>query len=214
MRRRRCWLGSFPRLPSRRLPKSFYARDALTVARELIGCVFTHEHTEGRVSVRLVETEAYRGPIDPGSHGYRGVTPRTEVMYGPPARLYVYFTYGMHWCANVVCAREGECEAVLLRAGEPIEGVEAMRTRRAAVSKDRLLASGPARLAQALGIGPQHNGASLLRGGEFWCSQDDETEALRSRSAQTLRIGLSKGRGDDIPWRFVVPGHPHASRSR
>ncbi|MEA2497941.1 MAG: DNA-3-methyladenine glycosylase [Actinomycetota bacterium] len=201
-------------MSSRRLPKSFYSRDALTVARELIGCVFVHEHPEGRTAVRLVETEAYRGPLDPGSHGHRGVTPRTEVMYGPPGRLYVYFTYGMHWCANIVCGPDGDCEAVLLRAGEPVEGIEEMRVRRPAATKDRLLASGPARLTQAMGIGPQHNGASLLRGGEFWCAEDDATPVLRDAAVQTLRIGLSKGRGEDIPWRYVVPGHPHASRPK
>ncbi|HYP22635.1 MAG TPA: DNA-3-methyladenine glycosylase, partial [Actinomycetota bacterium] len=173
--------------------------------------VFAHRTPEGIAAVRLVETEAYRGPLDPGSHGYRGVTPRTEVMYGPPAHLYVYFTYGMHWCANVVCGRAGECEAVLLRAGEPLVGADLMRLRRGEVG-DKLLASGPARLAQALGIARSHNGATLLRGGDFWCAEDDLTNDLRDGEvSQTTRIGLAEGRGDDIPWRFVVPGHPHAS---
>ena len=184
------------------------------MARDLIGCLFSHRAPEGVATVRLVETEAYRGPLDPGSHGYRGMTPRTEVMYGPPGRLYVYFTYGMHWCANVVCGRDGECEAVLLRAGEPVVGSELMRARRGAVA-DKLLASGPARLAQALGIDRAHNGATLLRGGELWCAEDDVTHDLRNGEvSQTTRIGLAAGRGDDIPWRFVVPGHPHASRRR
>lgn len=197
-----------------RLPKAFYARDALTVARELVGCVFVHDHPEGRVAVRLVETEAYRGVIDPGSHGFRGPTPRTEVMYGPPAHLYVYFTYGMHWCANVVCARDGVCEAVLLRAGEPLVGIETMRARRG-VADDRLLAAGPARLTQAMGIGPEHNGASLLRGGGFFCATDSLTPTVgKGPVSQTVRIGLTPGRGDDLPWRFVVPGHPYASRRR
>jgi DNA-3-methyladenine glycosylase len=196
------------------LSRSFYERDALTVARDLIGCVFVHRTDRGDVGVRLVETEAYRGRIDPGSHGYRGPTPRTEVMFGPPGRLYVYFTYGMHWCANIVCGRDGECEAVLLRAGEPVVGIERIRANRAGISKDRLLAAGPARLAQALGIDKRHNGASLLRGGDFYCAEDDRTDGLRRGPvAQTSRVGLSAGRGDDIPWRFVVPGHPHASRS-
>jgi DNA-3-methyladenine glycosylase len=176
--------------------------------------VFAHRTPEGTTAVRLVETEAYRGPLDPGSHGYRGMTPRTEVMYGPPGRLYVYFTYGMHWCANVVCANDGACEAVLLRAGEPILGIDLMRLRRGGVP-DKLLASGPARLAQAMGIGRMHNGATLLRGGDLWCAEDGDTEAVRGGEvSQTTRIGLAEGRGDDIPWRFVVPGHPHASRRR
>jgi DNA-3-methyladenine glycosylase len=198
-----------------RLTKDFYARDALSVARDLIGCVFVHDDPRGRVSVRLVETEAYRGVIDPGSHGYRGPTPRTEVMYGPPAHLYVYFTYGMHWCANIVCTRDGVCEAVLLRAGEPVAGIELMRLRRARISDDKLLAAGPARLTQALGIDRVHNGSSLLRGGRFWCERDSATaDYQKSEIFQTVRIGLSVGRGDDLPWRFVVAGNPYASRRR
>jgi DNA-3-methyladenine glycosylase len=199
----------------KRLTRAFYERDALAVARDLIGCLFVHEtQPYGRLGVRLVETEAYRGEIDPGSHGYRGMTNRTRTMFGPPGRLYVYFTYGMHWCANIVCGREGECEAVLLRAGEPMFGADEMMELRGGVS-ERLLASGPARLAQALAIGKEHDGASLLRGGEFWCSEDGATAAHRKAEiSQTVRIGLGKGRGEDIPWRFVVPGHPHASRRR
>jgi DNA-3-methyladenine glycosylase len=197
----------------KRLTRSFYERDALEVARDLIGCVFVHRLPEGDIAVRLVETEAYRGAEDPGSHGFRGMTPRTRTMFGPPGRLYVYFTYGMHWCVNVVCARDGVCQAVLLRAGEPLEGAEAMRVLRGGVAKDRLLASGPARLAQAMGISKPHDGASLLRGGTFFCAEDETTEAMRGgKVAQTVRVGLSAGRGDEIPWRFVVPGHPSASR--
>ena len=143
------------------------------------------------------------------------MTERTRVMYGPPGYLYVYFTYGMHWCVNIVCARPGICEAVLLRAGEPVRGIELMRRNRPGITSDKLLASGPARLAQAMGITKKQNGASLLRGGEFWCLEDDSTEAYRAKEiSQTLRIGLSEGRGDDIPWRFVIPGHPFASRRR
>ncbi len=196
----------------RRLTKAFYGRDALSVARDLVGCLFVREHPMGRVGVRLVETEAYRGTIDPGSHGYRGPTDRNRTMFGPPGRIYVYFTYGMHWCVNVVCGREGECEAVLLRAGEPMFDVELMRSFRRGVA-DELVASGPARLAQAMGIDKTHDGASLLRGGDFWCAEDDRTTDYRKGEvSQTTRIGLSAGRGDEIPWRFVVPGHPHASR--
>jgi DNA-3-methyladenine glycosylase len=103
---------------------------------------------------------------------------------------------------------------VLLRAGEPVDGLEVMRVRRG-VMKDRLLASGPARLAQAMGIGKVHNGATLLRGGEFWCYEDDVTPAYRfGEVSQTVRVGLGSGRGEEIPWRFVVPGHAHASRPR
>ncbi len=198
-----------------RLTRAFYGRDAPTVARDLIGCVFVRGTEHGPVtSVRLVEVEAYRGGIDPGSHGYRGMTPRNATMFGPPGRLYVYFTYGMHWCVNVVCGREGESEAVLLRAGEPIEGLDEMRLRRGPMH-DRLLAAGPARLAQAMGIDKRFDGASMLRGGVFHISEDAVTHEYRSREiAQTVRIGLGEGRGTDIPWRFVVPGHPYASRRK
>jgi DNA-3-methyladenine glycosylase len=197
----------------RRVAKPFYARDSLAVARDLIGCVFVYDRPRGRVAVRLVETEAYRGSLDPGSHGYRGPTPRTRTMYGPPGRLYVYFTYGMHWCANVVCAQEGVCEAVLLRAGEPVIGRDAMRRLRPTITNDRLLAAGPARLTRAMGIGRRHDGASLLRGGSFFVAEDEHTAAYRAREiAQTVRVGLAAGRGDELPWRFVVPGHPYASR--
>jgi DNA-3-methyladenine glycosylase len=198
---------------ARRLTKSFYERDALSVARDLIGCLFVHEHPSGRVGVRLVEAEAYRGSQDPGSHGFRGQTERTRTMFGPPGRLYVYFTYGMHWCVNIVCGTVGVSEAVLLRAGEPFYGIAAMRRRRTDIRDDRLLTAGPARLTQALGIRRTHDGASLLRGGEFWCAEDEHTAAYRSQEvAQTVRVGLAPGRGDDFPWRFVVPGHPYASR--
>ncbi len=197
----------------RRLTRPFYARDALTVARDLLGCVLVHSSPEGLTSVRIVETEAYRGPLDPGSHGHRGMTPRTRTMFGAPGRLYVYFTYGMHWCANIVCAEERHCEAVLLRAAEPMEGAALMRARRGGVADDRLLASGPARLAQAMGIGKQHDGVSLLRGTALWCFEDGGTAAMRlGEIGVTRRIGLAAGKGDELEWRFVVAGHTHASR--
>jgi DNA-3-methyladenine glycosylase len=198
-----------------RLAKPFYARDALAVARDLVGCLFAHRSEQGLVVIRLVEVEAYRGQQDPGSHGYRGATARTRTMFGPPGRLYVYFTYGMHWCANIVCGPEGICEAVLLRAGEPVTGIDVMRTNRRGIRDDRLLASGPARLTQAMGITGTRDGASLLRGGAIWCAEDAVTDDFRRREiAQTVRVGLAPGRGDSFPWRFVVPGHAHASRRR
>lgn len=199
---------------ARRLPTSFYARDAVTVARELIGCLFTHKTRAGVTVVRLVETEAYRGAEDPGSHGYRGETPRTRTMFGPPGRLYVYFTYGMHWCVNIVTARTGVCEAVLLRAAEPVEGLPLMRARRG-VDRDELLCAGPARLAQAMGLAKAHDGLSLLRGSTAWCAEDGGTHALRSHPiARTPRVGLAPGRGHEIEWRFVAQGNRFASRRR
>ena len=149
----------------RALPRRWYARDSREVAPELLNKVLVHhEPGSSRVAVRIVEVEAYAGSEDAGSHGYRGMTPRTATMFGPPGHLYVYFTYGMHWCANVVTGDSGTCSAVLLRAGAPLSGLEVMRGRRGAARRDRELGSGPARLAQALGLGPEHDGADVTRG--------------------------------------------------
>lgn len=184
------------------------------MARDLIGCLLVVDHPDGRAALRLVETEAYRGALDPGSHGYRGPRPRNQSMFGPPGRLYVYLSYGVHFCANVVCGPEGVSEAVLLRAGEPVAGVDAIRARRG-IESDRLLASGPGRLTQALGITREHDGASLLRGGSMWCARDELTQRFQEIGiSQTKRIGLGAGRGDELPWRYVVAGHPFASRTR
>ncbi len=199
--------------PPTRLTRSFYERDAIAVARDLIGCLFVKEDASGRSGVRLVEVEAYRGRSDPGSHGFRGPTPRTETMFGPPGRLYVYFSYGMHWCMNVVCGKEGSAEAVLLRAGEPLVGIDIIRARRPRIIDDRLLAAGPGRLTGALGIGKRHDGAVLLRGGSLWCAEDGVTNDYRTGDVLvTPRIGLGAGRGEELPWRFVVAGSRFASK--
>ncbi|HEU4488079.1 MAG TPA: DNA-3-methyladenine glycosylase, partial [Actinomycetota bacterium] len=149
------------------------------------------------------------------SHGYRGPRPRNLSMFGPPGRLYVYLSYGVHFCANIVCGPEGVSEAVLLRAGEPVAGIEAMRARRGGVRSERLVASGPGRLTQALGIAAEHDGISLLRGGSMWCARDKAGDLFGPAGVlQTRRIGLGRGKGEELPWRFVVAGHPHASRPR
>ncbi|MEO5965373.1 MAG: DNA-3-methyladenine glycosylase, partial [Candidatus Limnocylindrales bacterium] len=132
----------------RRLPRSFYRRDPRAVAPELLGKVLVL----GEATARIVEVEAYCGSEDPGSHAFRGMTKRNATMFGSPGRLYVYFTYGMHWCANAVCGDEGEGIAVLLRAAVPLSGVEAMRARRPAARTDRDLCRGPARLCQAFAL--------------------------------------------------------------
>lgn len=185
------------------LPQSFFARSALEVARDLIGCTFLFGDAGGRI----VETEAYRQD-DPCCHGYRGKTDRNAVLFGPPGHLYVYFTYGMHFCANVACEQEGVAAGVLLRALEPEHGVPDMVARRG-VLEPRLLASGPARLAQALGIGRAQNGlpvwepplAILPRG----------AAAPEPRVVTTARIGVHGG--DQKPWRFVDAGSRFLSRS-
>src|SRR3954468_13178986 len=146
------------------VPRFFFSRSAEVVAPELLGCLLVRESAEGPRVLRITEVEAYAGPLDPASHGYRGKTPRNAVMFGPPGYLYVYFTYGMHFCINFVCSPAGECSAVLIRAGEIVEGVELARAARPGAS-DRDLARGPARLTKALGLAREDNGLDLCDGG-------------------------------------------------
>ena len=188
-----------------RLPRRFFERDALDVAPDLLNKVVRL----GRRAGRIVEVEAYRGPDDPGSHGFRGPTPRTEVMFGPPGHLYVYFSYGMHWCANIVCAPAGTCNAVLLRALAPTAGLDEMYGRRPAARRDRDLCSGPAKLCQAMGIDGDLDGLDLLSRSAAVRVLDDGAPSPANAS-QTRRIGLS--RGVDLPWRWHVPGDPNVSR--
>jgi DNA-3-methyladenine glycosylase len=174
----------------------------LDVAPRLLGSVLRHDE----VAVRLTEVEAYDGPNDPGSHSFNGRTARNAVMFGPPGHLYVYFTYGMHHCCNVVVGAEGAPSAVLLRAGEVVDGVARARSRRR--GGDRDLARGPARLCQALGIDLSHNGADLSSGS---LTLDlDETFTGRVRTGP--RVGLR--RAADRPLRFWVDGDPTVSTYR
>ena len=189
----------------RRLPRRFYGRDPREVAPELLGKVLVR----GGRSARIVEVEAYCGAEDPGSHAYRGMTKRNATMFGPPGRLYVYFTYGMHWCANAVCGRDGEGVAVLLRAAEPVAGVDEMRERRPAARRDRDLLSGPARLCQAFGIDGAFDGADLVTADREVTIVDDGVPAPAAPTVST-RIGLSAG--TDLPWRWCTPGSLHLSK--
>lgn len=189
----------------RRVGRSFFRGDPLDVAPALLGKLFVAGDRWGRI----VEVEAYCGDEDPGSHGHRGRTPRTEVMYGPPGHLYVYFTYGMHWCANLVCAPEGTCGAVLLRALEPVGGIEDMFTHRPAARRVRDLCSGPAKLCQALGIDGARNGLDVAGAGSPIQVRDDGCTV--AEFGQSVRIGLGRGKGEDLPWRFYVPGNVHVS---
>jgi DNA-3-methyladenine glycosylase len=160
------------------------------------------------VTVRLTEVEAYAGASDPGSHAYRGRTPRTEVMFGPPGRAYVYFAYGMHWCLNVVAGPDGSASAVLLRAGEVIEGVEAAQARRPR-SAVRDLARGPARLTKALGVDGGHGGIDLLDpSSPVTLAGGDPVDPARIRSGPRVGVG---GAGADAPWRFWLDGEPTVS---
>ena len=189
------------------LDRDFYARNALEAAPELLNKVLVAP--DGRAG-RIVEVEAYRGADDPGSHGFRGRTKRNTTMFGPPGHLYVYFTYGMHWCANVVAETDGVAAAVLLRALTPLEGLDTMYAARGrAARRDRDLCSGPAKLTQALGIDGTVDGADLVSGGRGVIIVDDG-QPSPSTPAVTTRIGLSNGA--DLPWRFYVEGPPDISR--
>ena len=192
------------------LPRSLYARDSRELAPLLLNKLLVTRTDDGvRLAARLVEVEAYCGSEDPGSHAYRGMTPRTEVMFGPPGHLYVYFTYGMHWCANVVATKDGDAAAVLLRAAAPVDGIDVMRERRVKARRDRDLLAGPARLCQAFGITKVDNGNDLVRGR---LRIVDDGVAPPAAPGVSTRIGLAVGRGDDHPWRFFVPGDPNLSR--
>ena len=175
------------------------AGPVLDVAPRLLGATLRN----GQVVVRLTEVEAYDGQDDPGSHAYNGITGRNAVMFGPAGRLYVYFTYGMHFCCNVVCGPEGRASAVLLRAGEVVDGLEIARERRPR-STDRDLARGPARLCQSLGIDRGHNGADLATGQPRLTLGQPPAEVSTGP-----RVGLRLAA--DRPWRFWATGDPTVS---
>lgn len=180
------------------------------LAPSLLGCWVVTDRPDGRVALRLTEVEAYSGHgEDPASHAHRGPTPRAEIMFGPPGRLYVYLSYGVHWCANVVVGSPGHGAAVLMRAGEVVAGEQLARGRRPAVRAARDLARGPARLTQALGIGPGDRGADLL----------DPASPVRLHAGEAPvavssgpRVGVSKA--TDLPWRFWQTGSPSVSAYR
>lgn len=193
----------------RRLPRSFFGRSPTEVAPDLLGRVLLRlPPGGGRLAARIVETEAYEEG-DPASHSYRGRTRRTEVMFGPPGHLYVYFTYGMHLCMNVVVGSDGEGAAVLLRAAEPLDGVPQMAERRGTTDV-RLLCSGPARLAQAFGVERAANGLDLVRGGDMWLLEGEPVPS--AAIARTTRVGVRVG--TDRRWRYLVRDDPFVSPGR
>lgn len=183
------------------MPRAFYARPTLAVARDLLGAIVVHETAEGVRAARIVEVEAYRGADDPSSHAYRGPTRRTAPMFGPVGHSYVYFTYGMHYCLNVVArSRRAPAGAVLIRGAEPLVGVG---------DRARLLA-GPARLARALGLSTAHTALDLVRGGPLTIRRGTPVQGRRVRRG--TRIGLSGGATADAPWRLWIEGSEGVSR--
>lgn len=193
----------------RRLPRAFFERASTVVAPALLGRIIVRVLPDGtKLVARLVEVEAY-APDDPASHAFRGRTPRNDVMFGRAGHLYVYFTYGMHFCANVVTGSVGEGSAVLLRAAEPLEGLARMAAHRG-VDRPALLCSGPARLAEALAIGRADNGADLVRGGAIRLHEG--VPVPRGRVARGVRVGVNAG--TDLPWRYAERGSTFVSAGR
>ncbi|WP_410539100.1 DNA-3-methyladenine glycosylase [Streptomyces sp. KL2] len=196
------------------LPRAFFDRPVLEVAPDLLGRVLVRTTDDGPIEVRLTEVEAYAGRIDPGSHAYRGRTERNAVMFGPPGHAYVYFTYGMWHCLNLVCDAEGTASGVLLRAGEVLAGHEHARRRRPKARGDKELAKGPARLATALGVDRVLNGTDV-------CGDDEDaplriltgTPAASDRVRNGPRTGVG-GEGALHPWRYWITGDPSVSPYR
>jgi DNA-3-methyladenine glycosylase len=185
----------------RALPRRFYRRDSRELAPLLLNKVLVH----GDRSVRLVEVEAYAGSDDPGSHAYAGMRPRNATMFGPPGHLYVYRSYGVHWCANVVCGDDGWASAVLLRGATPLRGVDQMYACRPGITKERELCGGPGRLCQALGIDGNFDGTDIVKGNDGVLLCDDGTPPPDDPGIST-RIGITIGKGHELPWRYYVRG--------
>ena len=205
-------------LAAPRLPRKFFDRDAVTVARELLGKLLMHREGRKLLAGRIVEDEAYLGPLDPAAHAFNGRTTRNAVLFGPPGHAYVYFIYGNHYCANVSCTPKGNGGGVLLRAMEPVVGVQAMAGARGLllpedprISQLRVISSGPGRMSEALGITRERdNGKDLTDAkSDLWLADDGYRP---DRIATTKRIGIKKA--IDEPLRFVIAGNPFVSGPR
>ena len=192
---------------SSKLPRSFYLRPTLTIARDLLGKYIIRHYRDSKLVGKIVEVEAYRGSIDPASHAYRGRTKRNEVMFLNGGHLYVYFTYGMHFCANIVTNKEGIAEAVLIRGVEPVEGIRVMQKLRGPNVTPLNLTNGPAKFCEAFGIKRQQNGESLLGNGIYLVQRK---KVPRSAISASTRIGIRSG--TQKKWRFYVKGNAWVSK--
>lgn len=192
-----------------KVTRLFYEQDVLDVARGLLNKLVVTTRTGPRVAARIVEVEAYRGSDDPAAHSYRGETPRTATMFGPPGHWYVYFSYGVHWCANLVVGPPGVAHAVLIRAAEPVDGIETMRARRPKARTDRDLLRGPGRFGAALGLTRADDGIDAVAGE---IRVVDDGIAPPEHPSCGPRVGLSQA--TEHPWRFWVPDSRYVSGSR
>ncbi len=191
-----------------KLPRSFYARPVLTVARECIGKVMVHRTPEGETAGRIVEAEAYRGPLDLAAHSSRGLTKRTKAMFGPPGHAYIYLLYGISWAINLVAAQENEPHAVLIRALEPVRGLDLMARRRGVPAGSRELTNGPGKLTMAMGITGALYGADLC-GGVLFLEESDIRPVRIGRSPR-INVGYA-GDWARRPWRFYERGNRYVS---
>jgi len=195
------------------LPRGFFDRPVLEVAPDLLGRILVRSTPDGPIEVRLTEVEAYDGANDPGSHAYRGRTARNGVMFGPPGHAYVYFTYGMWHCLNLVCGPEGTASGVLLRAGEIVEGAELARKRRISAKNDKELAKGPARLATALDVGRALDGTDVCTGQDPQLAVLTGTPTHSDQVRTGPRTGVA-GEGGVHPWRYWIANDPTVSPYR
>jgi DNA-3-methyladenine glycosylase len=193
--------------PMPRLARAFFARYTPEVARELLGCIIVRRTKRVTFRARIVEVEAYRGPDDPASHAFRGVTKRTAIMFGEPGHAYLFFVYGNHFCLNATTEGEGVAGAVLIRAAEPLQGIEWMKKNRGVEELTNLM-SGPGKLTKAMGIDGSLNGEDLVRSNKLYFLEG----ATSPRIGVSTRIGLSAGR--ETEWRFYEEGSPFVSAAR
>ena len=196
-------MGMKPRI----LPRDFYARDTVKVAKDLLGKRLVRVKDKNRMEGRIVEVEAYRGLDDPASHAFRGPTPRNAPMFGEPGHAYIYFTYGNHYCLNITTQEVGTPGAVLLRAIQPLEGMREMRLLRPNV-QDSNLTNGPGKLTKALGIDKSLNEVDMTKRGGLFVTESDETIF---NVAKSVRVGISQGA--DRLWRFYVAGNSYVSKA-
>lgn len=197
-------------MPYKPLPRKFYLHDSLTVAKNLLGKILVKRTGDILMAGKIVETEAYMGDLDPGSHAYKKFTERNKIMYDTGGLVYIYFIYGNYFCFNVVCERKGIANAVLIRAAEPLEGISQMEARRGIVKNKFELTNGPAKLCLAMNIDKKLYGKDLTVSEDIFISKPNMKESFDILTSK--RIGLSKGA--DLPYRFFIKDNPYVTKHK